>query len=196
MQHMGCSLAVPAWRRRPWCCRATLGSPGAKLIATSARPGPSATPCRWPNLRYRSRSSCPGISSASFGPIPPPAASRWARSWRGRSPPFWRPNPGMAERPTTRARPQVRLDYSFDRLLAGKLQQVYEILVADQVRVAREYPAIMEGGDGDRGDLRAGIVGHAAGGEHDRQPDGSADRLRAQPQLSGSGGVGLRRRRL
>src|SRR4051794_9701282 len=196
MQHMGCSLAAPTWRRRPRCCRASLGSPGARLIATLARPRRLATPCRWPNLRYRSRSRFLGISSASFGPIPPPAASRWARSWRGRSLPSWRPSPGMAERPTRRARHQVRLDYSFDRLLAGKLQQVYEILVPDQVRVACEHPAMMEGGDGDRGDLRAGIVGHAAGGEHDRQPDGGADRLRAQPQLSRPGGVDLRRRRL
>ena len=28
---------------------------------------------------------------------------------------------------------EVRLDYAFDRLLAAKLQQVYEILVSDRV---------------------------------------------------------------
>ena len=43
---------------------------------------------------------------------------------------------GMAERPARRSRHQVRLDYSFDRLLATKLQQVYELLVPDRVRMA------------------------------------------------------------
>ena len=40
----------------------------------------------------------------------------------------------MAERRKRKDR-EVRLDYAFDRLLADKLQHVYEILVPDQVRI-------------------------------------------------------------
>jgi len=37
---------------------------------------------------------------------------------------------------------EVCLDYAFDRLLAAKLQQVYEILVPDQVRIANKCSAL------------------------------------------------------
>ena len=42
----------------------------------------------------------------------------------------------------------------------------------------------MEGSNADRGDLCAGVVGQAAGGEHDRQSDGSIDRVCTEPRLS------------
>ena len=38
----------------------------------------------------------------------------------------------MAER---RSKRDVHLEYSFDRLLVAKLEQVYQILVPDRVRV-------------------------------------------------------------
>ena len=44
----------------------------------------------------------------------------------------------MADRRSRRDRYQVQLDYAFDRLLSNKLQQVYERLVPDQVRIAGE----------------------------------------------------------
>jgi hypothetical protein len=40
----------------------------------------------------------------------------------------------MAER---RKKRDVRLEFAFDRLVAVKLEQVYEILVPDQVRFSR-----------------------------------------------------------
>ena len=59
-----------------------------------------------------------------------------------------------------------------------------------------ERSRVMEGGNADRGDLRSGVFRQAAGGEHDCQPDGSTDRVRAEPGLSSPNGMDLRRRRL
>ena len=59
----------------------------------------------------------------------------------------------MAERGRNRDRYQVRLYYSFDRLFGSKLQQVYELLVPDQVRIIGERSGVMEGSNADRGDL-------------------------------------------
>jgi site-specific DNA recombinase len=75
---------------------------------------------------------------------------------------------------------EVRLEYAFDRLLPTKLQQVYELLVPDRIRMVGERSGLTEGGDGHRGDLRAGVLGQAEGGEHHRQPDSGADRLRPE----------------
>src|SRR5208283_1478196 len=102
----------------------------------------------------------------------------------------------MADRRPRRDSYQVQLDYAFDRLLGSKLQQVYELLVPVQVRIIGERSRVMESDNGSGGDLRAGVVGQATGGEHHRQPDGCTDRLCAEPRLPGSDGMGLRRRRL
>ena len=102
----------------------------------------------------------------------------------------------MAERGRNRDRYQVRLYYSFDRLFGSKLQQVYELLVPDQVRIIGERSGVMEGSNADRGDLCTGVVGQATGGGHDRQSDGSVDRVRTEPRISSPDGLGLRRRRL
>src|SRR5271157_2200651 len=102
----------------------------------------------------------------------------------------------MVERRSRRGHYQVQFDYAFDRLLGTKLQQVYELLVPDQVRIIGECSRLMEGGNAGRGDLRTGVVGQAARGGHDRQPDGGTDRLCAEPRLSSADGMGLRRRRL
>src|SRR6187431_3648011 len=100
----------------------------------------------------------------------------------------------MADRRSRGDRYQVRFDYTFDRLLSAKLQQVYELLVPGQVRIVGECSRVMESGNGGGGDLRTGVLGQAAGAEHHRQPDSDADRLCAEPRLPGPNGMGLRRR--
>src|ERR1700680_1295590 len=100
----------------------------------------------------------------------------------------------MAELAARRGLLQVNVEYAFDRLHESKLAQVYSILVP-----GREYPVggrVKEFDDEDDGDLRTGLVGAAARGEHDREPDGSAGRVRPGSRSGGSQRVGLRRCRL
>jgi hypothetical protein len=106
----------------------------------------------------------------------------------------------MAER---RSQPDVRLEYAFDRLLVAKLEQVYQILVPNRVRVVGEPAPAQAGGskligasDEDGGNLRPGILGQAEGGEHHCQPNGGADRVRRRTRLRCSHGMDIRRRRL
>lgn len=63
----------------------------------------------------------------------------------------------MAER-RPRQRRDIRLDYAFDRLLVAKLQQVYEILVPDRVRLAGERAPVTGESDEDRRNLRSGLL--------------------------------------
>src|SRR5229473_7457872 len=86
---------------------------------------------------------------------------------------------------------QIHVSYSFDRLLESKLAQAYDILVP-----CRERPIggrVKEFEDEDGGDLRTGFVGAAARGEHYRESDGVADRVRQGPRSGGTRRVGLRR---
>ena len=106
----------------------------------------------------------------------------------------------MAER---RSQRDVHLEYTFDRLLVAKLEQVYQILVPDRVRVVgKPAPAQAGGskligvGDEDSGNIRAGLLGQAEGGEHHRQPNGGADRVRRRARLRCSHRMDIRRRRL
>src|SRR5690349_7786481 len=69
----------------------------------------------------------------------------------------------MAER---RQQRDVRVEYSFDRLLVSKLEQVYQILVPDRVRIVGNGSKLIGPGDEDSSDLRPGILGQAEGGEH------------------------------
>jgi hypothetical protein len=96
----------------------------------------------------------------------------------------------MAER---RSQPDVRLEYAFDRLLVAKLEQVYQILVPDRVRVVGNGSKLIGVGDEDSGNLRPGILGQAEGGEHHCQPNGGADRVRRRARLRCSHGMGIRR---
>ena len=83
---------------------------------------------------------------------------------------------------------QIHVAYSFDRLLESKLAQAYDILVP-----RRERPVggrVKEFDDEDDGNLRAGLVRAAARGEHDREPDGVADRVRPGPRSGGAQRVG------
>ena len=77
----------------------------------------------------------------------------------------------------------IHLEHSFDRLHAAKLEQVYAILVPDYVRVAGKRGNLIGADDADGSDLGTGILRQAEGGEHDCQPDGSADRLRPRARI-------------
>ena len=99
----------------------------------------------------------------------------------------------MAER---RSQRDVHLEYSFDRLLIAKLEQVYQILVPDRVRVVGNGSKLIGAGDEDGGDLRPGILGQAEGGEHHCQPNGGAGRIRHRAGLRRPSGMDIRGRRL
>ena len=58
---------------------------------------------------------------------------------------------------------EIRLDYAFDRLLSTKLQQVYEILVPDQVRILNNCTALNGEANEDGSDLRQGVLGQTEG---------------------------------
>lgn len=67
----------------------------------------------------------------------------------------------------------VYLEYAFDRLLAKKLEQVYEILVPDQVRELGAASGLRNGETHeDCSDIRSGIFRQTTGGEDHRQSDG------------------------
>src|SRR5882672_6424918 len=95
----------------------------------------------------------------------------------------------------SRIRRAVHLEFAFDRLLAVKLEQAYGILVPDRVRIVGSAK-VTGANDEDRGDLRSCIFGQTKGGEHDRQPDGGADRVRRRAAVRSAAGMGLRGRRL
>ena len=88
----------------------------------------------------------------------------------------------MAERRKGKDR-EVRLDYAFDRLLTTKLQQVYEILVPDRVRVVGNYSALNGEANEDSGDLRQGVIGQAERREHYCEPNGRIGGICTQPRL-------------
>jgi len=86
---------------------------------------------------------------------------------------------------------RIHIAYSFDRLLAAKLAQAYEILVP-----GRQRPVGVRGkelNDENGRDLCSGFIGAATRGEHDRKPDGVADRVRQEPRAGGAQRIGLRR---
>src|SRR5208282_2210168 len=100
----------------------------------------------------------------------------------------------MAERHATRRSLEVHLHYAFDRLRESKLAQAYDILVPGRERLVGAR--VKESAHEDGGDLRKGVLGTATRGEHDREPNGGADRVREGPRVGGSEGMGVRRRRL
>src|SRR5258708_16215905 len=87
----------------------------------------------------------------------------------------------------------IHLEFAFDRLLAAKLEQAYDILVPDRVRVVGSAK-VTGAGDEDGSNLRSCIVGQTKGGEHDRQPDGGAGRVRPRAAIRSAKGMHLRRR--
>src|SRR5712692_1923717 len=98
--------------------------------------------------------------------------------------------PSTAERPTRRGTRHVQLDYAFDRLRASKLAHAYEMLVPVRARPLEAF--VRERVHADGGDLRSGLLGAAARGAHDCEPDGGADRVGEDPHSRGAEGVDLR----
>jgi hypothetical protein len=76
----------------------------------------------------------------------------------------------MAEPRPTHGPFQVQVEYLFDRLRDSKLAQAYSLLVP-----VRERPvggSVKEFDHEDGSNLRTGLFRSAAGGAHDREPDG------------------------
>ena len=78
------------------------------------------------------------------------------------------------------------LEYRLDRLLATKLEQVYDILVPERVRRTGEPLGLEENTHEDRRHLRPGFIGPAEGGKDDCQPDGDVGGLCPAGRLHGS----------
>jgi site-specific DNA recombinase len=89
----------------------------------------------------------------------------------------------MAERRSRPDRHQVQLDYAFDRLLGVKLQQVYELLVPDQVRIIGERSRVMESNNADRGDLRERSRGYQVPTERVFEDEGYSSASLVRPGL-------------
>src|SRR5215471_16653841 len=104
---------------------------------------------------------------------------------------FYARSKGMAKPLQSRGPFQIQVSYSFDRLLEPKLAQAYDILVPCRERPLGVRVKEFENENGR--DLRTGFVGAATRGEHDRQPDGVADRVCQEPRAGGTPRVGLRR---
>src|SRR5580692_11005980 len=97
----------------------------------------------------------------------------------------------MGESRQTRGSLQVRVDYVFDRLHDAKLAQAYSLLVP-----IRERPvggSVKEFVHEDGGDLCTSLFRATAGGEHDSEPDGIADRVCPGARSGSTSRVGLRR---
>src|SRR5436309_15085632 len=88
---------------------------------------------------------------------------------------FLAPYADVAEGQTRGGTRQVQLDYAFDRLRASKLAHAYEILVPARARSCEAH--VKERPHADGRDLRPGLLGAAARGAHDREPDDRVDRI-------------------
>src|SRR5262252_3511350 len=64
-----------------------------------------------------------------------------------------------------RSRRDVCLEYSFDRLLVSKLEQVYQILVPDRVRIVGNGSKLIGAGLKTAAIYARGILVHAEGGD-------------------------------
>src|SRR5216684_3164777 len=96
-----------------------------------------------------------------------------ATSSHRHSRPFSAPSADVADLQTRGRTRQVQLDYAFDRLRATKLAHAYEILVPARARPLEAD--VRERLHADGGDLRSGLLGAAARGAHDCEPDRGAD---------------------
>src|SRR5690348_9025262 len=64
----------------------------------------------------------------------------------------------------------IQFQHAFDRLLAVKLEQVYEILVPEQAHPVGADPHVRGKSDEGRRNLRESLLRAAEGGEHDCEP--------------------------
>ena len=91
----------------------------------------------------------------------------------------------MARRPQ---RPyEIHLEPVFDRLLAAKLAQVYDILVPEQVRRTGVSSGKIGETHEDGSHLRTGILHPAEGGENHQQPDSGAGGVRQKRGVQRTG---------
>src|SRR5262252_2125424 len=97
----------------------------------------------------------------------------------------------MAEPPGRSGQLQIKIEYAFDRLCESKLAQAYSILVP-----SRERPVggqVKEFEDENGSHLRAGFVGAAARGKHDRESNSVADPVCSGTRSGGAQRMGFRR---
>jgi len=80
----------------------------------------------------------------------------------------------------------LHLEYRFDRLLATKLEQVYDILVPERVRRAGGSLELERDAHEDIRKLRPGFIGPAEGGQDDCQPDGDISVICPTGRLHGT----------
>jgi hypothetical protein len=81
----------------------------------------------------------------------------------------------MAEKQADGEHRGIRLEYRFDRLLAEKLAQAYEVLVPE--RRGTQVYGLKGLNDENGGNLRASILRPAKGEPYDRQPSDSASAI-------------------
>jgi hypothetical protein len=86
----------------------------------------------------------------------------------------------------------LQLEYRFDRLLAVKLERVYQLLVPDKrwplgASPTAFGPNVEELNEPSRRHLRSGLLGSLEGESHHRQPDRSAEGIRSDSRLFGAG---------
>src|SRR5215472_1944286 len=96
----------------------------------------------------------------------------------------------MAKRPPTQ-RYTLELEYRFDRLLALKLEQVYQLLVPH-----KRWPVGVSATDDKqpqehinelpRRDLCSCVLRSSKGQPHHHESDGSVEGIRSNPRLSGT----------
>ncbi len=92
----------------------------------------------------------------------------------------------MADR--RRRSPEISLEYTFDRLLASKLEQIYTILVPDHARLLGGLSELSgETLYENCRNLRPGIIGAAEGSEHDCKSDGGVSGVCEKPRIRRTG---------
>ena len=106
----------------------------------------------------------------------------------------------MARRRPTR-RHVLQLEYRFDRLLAVKLEQVYQLLVPNKrwpvgVSAAPDKQPEERMNGLPRRDLGSCVLRSPEGEPYDHESDCSVEGIRSDSRLSGAGRVGVRGRRL
>ena len=103
----------------------------------------------------------------------------------------------MARRPTRRH--ALQLEYRFDRLLAVKLEQVYQLLVPNKRwPVGVSAPAGSQPqermNEPSRRDLCSRLLRSPEGEPYDHESDCSAEGIRSDSRLSGADRMGIRGR--
>jgi hypothetical protein len=103
----------------------------------------------------------------------------------------WHGDEAVPERARAR-RYTLQLEYRFDRLLAVKLERVYQLLVPDKRRPLGASPTGFrphweELNESPRRPLRSGLLGLPEGESHHRQPDRGAEGIRSHARLSDAG---------